>query len=49
MDCHKDYYIVGGQVYINHTFLKRDLKAIDYPYEEDSYEVTLNALKERIK
>lgn len=26
MDCHKDYYIVGGQVYINHTFLKRDLK-----------------------
>ena len=44
--------LVKNPCLMNHIvskLLKRDLKAIDYPYEEDSYEVTLNALKERIK
>ena len=44
--------LVKNPCLMNHIvskLLKRELKAIDYPYEEDSYEVTLNALKERIK
>ena len=44
--------LVKNPCLMNHIvskLIKRDLKPISYPYEEDSYEVTLNALKERIK
>ena len=44
--------LVKNPCLMNHIvskLIKMDLKPISYPYEEDSYEVTLNALKERIK
>ena len=38
------FYVEGIGKSINNTF---EYKSINYPYEEDSYEVTLNALKQR--